>query len=60
MQSKMVTHVIYFDFKKELDSVSHNKLLTKIDACGISGALFNWIEAFLYNLKQAVKVSDVL
>jgi len=30
----------------EIDSVYRSKLLTKFDAYGISGALFNWIEAF--------------
>ena len=54
MQAKTVTDIIYFDFKKAFDSVSHNKLLTKLRAYGISGDLFDWIEAFLSNRKQAV------
>ena len=46
MQAKTVTDIIYFDFKKAFDSVSHNKLLTKLRAYGISGDLFDWIWPF--------------
>lgn len=60
MQAKTVTDIIYFDFKKAFDSVSHNKLLTKLRAYGISGDLFDWIEAFLSNRKQAVTICNTL
>ena len=60
MQSKRITDVVYFDFKKAFDSVSHNKLLAKIAAYGISGYLYQWIVDFLTNRKQAVRVENVL
>ena len=46
--------IIYFDFKKAFDKVSHRKLLVKIKDIGISGNIYNWIESFLTNrrLKQ--------
>jgi len=43
-----------------LDSGSHEKLLVKIAAYGISGYLYQWIVAFLSNRKQAVRVENVL
>jgi len=60
MQSKRITDVVYFDFRKAFDSVSYNKLLAKITAYGISGYLYEWIVAFLSNRKQAVRVDNVL
>ena len=57
MQSKRITEVVYFDFKKAFDSVSHDKLLVKIAAYGISGYLYQWIAAFLRNRKHAVRAS---
>ena len=54
------TDIIYFDFKKDFDSVSHQKLLTKLQAYGISDNLFFWIRKFLSNRTQAVKVNGQL
>ena len=39
--------VIYLDFKKAYDSVSHNKLLSKLWSLGIRGNLWNWFKAYL-------------
>ena len=38
---------IYLDFKKACDSVSHERLLTKLKAYRIEGELHNWIYSFL-------------
>ena len=35
--------IIYMDFKKAFDSVSHNALLSKLQALGIAGNLYNWL-----------------
>jgi len=59
MQAKLVSDVIYFDFKKAFDSVSHNKLLIKLKAYGIYNNLFDWITAFLSNRKQTVRVCNI-
>ena len=59
-QSKRITDVVHFDFKKAFDSVSHDKLLVKIAAYGISGYLYQRIVAFLSNREQAVqKISPI-
>ena len=58
LQNRMNTDVIYFDFRKAFDSVSHVKLLSKLPAYGISGCLLNWISAFLTNRSQVVKFKN--
>ena len=39
--------VIYLDLKKTLDTVPHKQLLLKLQAYGICGSIFNWIQSFL-------------
>ncbi len=39
--------VIYLDFKKAFDSVPHQRLLRKLQACGIEGKIRTWISSFL-------------
>ena len=41
--------VLYTDFSKAFDKVSHRKLLHKMRANGIVGDMWNWIRAFLTN-----------
>ena len=60
LQSREVTDVIYFDFKKAFDSVSHLKLLSKLQAYGITGNLLAWINNFLSNRTQKVKINNTL
>ena len=55
-----VSDVIYLDFKKAFDSVTHTKLLHKIRSFGITGTLFNWFVAYLSNRVQYVRVNNSL
>ncbi len=48
--------VIYLDFSKAFDTVSHKKLLEKLPSYGISGRMLRWLEAFLSNRQQRVIV----
>jgi hypothetical protein len=50
--------ILYVDFKKAFDSVVHSKLICKLKAYGITGNLLIWIENFLYNRFQAVRVGS--
>jgi len=59
-QSRKVTDIIYFDFKKAFDSVSHQKPLNKLQAYGIVGNLLSWISDFLRNRSQKVKINYIL
>jgi hypothetical protein len=47
---------VYLDFAKAFDSVVHSKLLHKLVSFGISGNLMGWIESFLTNRVQSVRV----
>ena len=35
--------IVYLDFKKAFDKVSHRRLLAKVRACGMAGQVANWI-----------------
>ena len=39
--------VLFIDFKKAFDSVCHKTLNIKMQACGISGNLLNWLNDYL-------------
>ena len=52
--------IIYLDFAKAFDKVSHELLIVKLMAYGIPVMLVNWIRAFLSNRKQRVVIGDVV
>mgnify|MGYP003494185012 FL=1 len=49
--------VIFLDFQKAFDKVSHDKLLSKLKAIGIEGKVFNWIKEWLTERKQRVVIN---
>ena len=49
--------VAYMDFRKAFDSMSHCRLLKKLQAYGIKGKLLTWIGDFLTVRKQRVLVN---
>ena len=60
ISSKKVVDVIYFDFAKAFDTVPHKRLLKKLQCYGVNGNILKWIEAFLTDRYQMVKVNEVL
>jgi len=46
--------VIYLDFQQAFDKVPHKRLMMKINAMGITGDVFNWIEDWLNDREQRV------
>ena len=52
--------VIYLDFRKAFDSVSHPLLLYKLKSYGITGNILEWIHDFLDSRTQRVKVGNEL
>ena len=51
---------IYLDFAKAFDSVSHPKLLHKLNHYGVRGDLLTWLESFLSDRRQCVRVGSTL
>ena len=52
--------VVYLDFRKAFDSVPHKRLLLKLERLGISGNILKWIDSFLSERKQCVRVNGKL
>ena len=52
--------VIFLDFRKAFDSVSHVKLLQKLQSYGINKQLAVWIHDYLTNMETAVRVNGKL
>jgi hypothetical protein len=52
-----VVDVIYLDYAKAFDSVPHKRLVMKLQSCGITGKVLNWIELFLITRRQRVVVA---
>ena len=49
--------VVYLDFQKAFDKVSHQRLLLKLKAHGIGNGVINWIEKWLTHRRQRVIVT---
>lgn len=47
---------MFIDFRKASDSVDHNIVSYKLQACGISGSLWEWLLSFLTNRHQFVEI----
>ena len=52
-----VVDIVYRDFNKSFDKVSHRRLLAKVRACGVAGQVDDWIANWLSGGKQRVAVS---
>src|SRR5437867_4960454 len=59
LDNKVPTDIIYLDFAKAFDTVSHNMLYFKLQKFGITGDLLKWIIAFLSNRSQRVVINGV-
>ena len=52
-----VVDAIYLDFAKAFDTVPHRRLIGKMEAYGISGALLEWVKDYLHGRTQTVLVN---
>ena len=48
----------YMDFRKAFDTVPHHRLLNKLKGYNIKGQVLNWIESFLSDRYQYVKINN--
>jgi hypothetical protein len=49
--------IIYTDFEKAFDKVPHKRLLSKLYSYGVNDKLIKWVESFLRDRSQKVKVN---
>ena len=49
--------MVFEDFRKAFDTVSHSLLLQKLQGLGIAGDLWSWIKDYLANRSQATVVN---
>ena len=57
---KQPLNVIYTDFAKAFDRVSHKKLSETLSSYGLGGNILNWINEFLTGRTQRVEIEGVL
>ena len=57
LNERLSTHCVFLDFAKAFDSVPHNRLLLKLNAYGICGALLQWFHSFLTKRRQRVVIN---
>ena len=48
---------IYLDIRKAFDSISHRRLLQKLEAYGIEGEVLEWVRDFLKGRRQRVMLN---
>ncbi|XP_065645257.1 uncharacterized protein LOC136075750 [Hydra vulgaris] len=58
LANKNAVDVVYLDFSKAFDTISHKLLIIKLKAYGIVGDLLDWIEDFLTDRKQRVVLGE--
>jgi len=59
-EAKSEVDVVYMDFRKAFDSVSHNGLLNKLYLTGITGKLWMWLHKYLLRRSQCVRIGSSL
>lgn len=58
MDRKRVVGVVFIDFRKAFDAVSHHQLILKFQRAGISGDLLLWIRDYLRNRRQFTRIGS--
>ncbi len=58
VDSGLCIDILYLDFKRAFDTVSHPKLIHKLYSYGIRGHLLSWLKCYLSDRLQIVKVGD--
>ena len=48
----------YLDIRKAFDSISHRRLLQKLEAYGIEGEVLEWVRDFLKGRRQRVMLNE--
>ena len=57
LDNKNNIDIIFLDISRAFDTVSHVKLMKKLDNIGIKGNMLHWFKSFLTSRKQRVKIN---
>ena len=57
LDKNLVVGIVFVDFRKAFDSISHHILLHKLQASGIAGDLWSWIKDYLSDRSQVTFVN---
>ena len=60
LDSNKVVIAVYLDLSKAFDTVTHDKLLSKLDHYGVRGTELSWFRNYLDGRVQAVRLSDAV
>jgi len=63
IQSRQQVAIVYIDFRKAFDLVSHNKLFSRLHSYGVRGTVLSWIQNFLngrtHQTSVGISLSDI-
>lgn len=59
INKKKKSLLILLDIEKAFDSISHKKLLVKLENIGIRGTPLKWFSSYLSGRKQMVKIGEI-
>ncbi len=59
LDARTQVDIIYLDFKKAFDKVSHGGLLFKLNSLGIGDKLLKWLLEYLSHRQQLVSINGV-
>jgi hypothetical protein len=59
LDEHLCVDAVYLDFSRAFDTVPHRFLLSKLSRYGICGSLMTWIENYLSNRSQCVRIHGV-
>jgi hypothetical protein len=58
LDDNLIVDTIYFDFSKAFDTIPHDVLLRRLSSHGIQGKVLRWIQNFLTDRQQIVRVGQ--
>ena len=58
MDKDEVTGLVFIDFRKVFDTVHHRLLLRTLSLYGASASAISWVQSYLSNRKQFIKLGN--
>ena len=60
VDSGRMVETVFFDFAKAFDRIPHLRLIDRISAIGVSGSVLRWLDNFLNDRRQRVRVGTTV